>query len=93
MLFAAVLNAKQGNSMYHFFQVFGVTRPGIVPQPTDYKAIILPLGQEPHSCIHSFIIRCFDIYNFISFIDSITNCSHAHLLFYLTSSAGRFICL
>ena len=27
-----------------FFKVFGMTRPGIEPRPTAYKASILPLG-------------------------------------------------
>ena len=40
-----VLNAKQGNSMYHIFQVFGMTRPGIEHRPTEYKASTLPLPQ------------------------------------------------
>ena len=32
MLVPNVLNAKQGNSMYHF-QVLNMTRPGIEPRP------------------------------------------------------------
>ena len=44
MLFPKVLNAKQGNSMYQIFQVFGMTRPDIKPRPTACKASILPLS-------------------------------------------------
>ena len=31
MLFAYVLNAKQGNSIYNLSQMFGMTQPGIKP--------------------------------------------------------------
>ena len=41
MPFPEVLNAKQGNSKYHF-EVFGMAWPGIEPRPTAYKASILP---------------------------------------------------
>ena len=37
MLFPKVLNAKQGNSMYHFFQVLSMTRPDIEHRPIAYR--------------------------------------------------------
>ena len=49
-LFPKVLNAKQGNSMGHFLPFFVITRPGIEPRSTAYKASTLPLG---HGCGHT----------------------------------------
>ena len=56
MLFPELLNAKQGNSMCHFLQVFGMTRPGIEPRPTAHKTSILSRDQrinDPY-CLHAW---------------------------------------
>ena len=41
-----MLSAKQGSHWYHFYNVFGMTRPGIDPTPswpTAHEADALPL--------------------------------------------------
>ena len=45
VLFLEVLNAKQGIACT-IFHVFRMTRLGIEPRPTPYKASILPLGPQ-----------------------------------------------
>ena len=42
VLFPEVLNAKQGKIACTIFQDFGMTRLGIEPRPTAYKASIIP---------------------------------------------------
>ena len=39
-----MLSVKQGGIKYHFLKVFGVTRPGIEPQPPGPLAHTLPTG-------------------------------------------------
>ena len=45
MLYPEVLNAKLGNSIYHF-EAPGMARPGIEPRPVAYKASILRLAGD-----------------------------------------------
>ena len=46
VLFPEVLNAKQGEIARTIFQVSDVTRPGIEPRSTAYKASILQPGHS-----------------------------------------------
>ena len=41
-----MLSAKQGNYWYHFYNIFGMTRPlsGLNPGPPALEASTLPLG-------------------------------------------------